>query len=338
MRDAPVGCYWPAPYSAGVARTLGAVSTAILAAGVLDACLDIGSVDSPKGASGGSGGSGGDAQADTSWPDVAGGESGASDASDASDSAEGWEASDAADVQEVTDVDADAVDAGTSYAAEVLKDKPELYWRLDESAGPDALDSSGNGHHGKYLGAPGTITYQVAGAVKGNGAVELQGGYLSAGDLFDFPSKSPFAFEVWVRPKGAQDQYARLASKEQYPDGGGGRTGWNVWYDDSPNLKLERWRDGVTDSLSYKNALSATELTHVVAAYDGAQMHLYVNGTEVGTKSSSLELFDTWKPLNFGAFDENASLLKGALDEIAIYAFALPAERVSAHYALATAK
>src|SRR5687767_7829365 len=51
--------------------------------------------------------------------------------------------------------------ASANYSSEVLADSPLGYWRLGESAGPLASDSSGNGLNGTYsgpgLGAPGAI-------------------------------------------------------------------------------------------------------------------------------------------------------------------------------------
>lgn len=44
--------------------------------------------------------------------------------------------------------------SGSQYASEVLADSPLLYWRLGETSGPTATDSSGNGRHGTYSGSP----------------------------------------------------------------------------------------------------------------------------------------------------------------------------------------
>lgn len=44
--------------------------------------------------------------------------------------------------------------ADDSYAAQVLADTPLLYWRLGETSGSVAVDSSGNGRDGAYVGSP----------------------------------------------------------------------------------------------------------------------------------------------------------------------------------------
>jgi hypothetical protein len=51
------------------------------------------------------------------------------------------------------------------YAKAVLAKKPVAYWRLGEDKGPDALDSTGNGHTGAYKGAP---ALRQKGAIQGD--------------------------------------------------------------------------------------------------------------------------------------------------------------------------
>src|SRR5690348_17166582 len=65
--------------------------------------------------------------------------------------------------------------AASSYAEAVLAKKPVAYWRLGESRGPDALDSTGAGHKGVYHGRP---TLGQRGAIKGDEdtAVKFDGG------------------------------------------------------------------------------------------------------------------------------------------------------------------
>jgi hypothetical protein len=54
------------------------------------------------------------------------------------------------------------ISSGFSYAGRVLLDDPVGYWRLGESAGTSAADSSGNGFTGTYIGV---YTLAQAGAL-----------------------------------------------------------------------------------------------------------------------------------------------------------------------------
>ena len=42
----------------------------------------------------------------------------------------------------------------SDYERKVLAKKPVAYWRLGETRGPAAMDSTGNGHNGVYHGTP----------------------------------------------------------------------------------------------------------------------------------------------------------------------------------------
>lgn len=54
---------------------------------------------------------------------------------------------------------------GSQFASEVLADSPLLYWRIGESSGTTAVDSSGNGRDGTYFGSP---TLGVPGMIRGD--------------------------------------------------------------------------------------------------------------------------------------------------------------------------
>src|SRR5207248_2397285 len=82
--------------------------------------------------------------------------------------------------------------------------KPVAYWRLGDAAGPDSLDSSGNGHKGSYQGTP---TFQEKGAIAGdaNTAIKLDGknSYVEIADHQDFSqptSGNGLTIEAWLRP------------------------------------------------------------------------------------------------------------------------------------------
>jgi hypothetical protein len=47
-----------------------------------------------------------------------------------------------------------AAAGGGGYAAAILADSPAVYWKLNETSGTTATDSSGNGRHGTFQGGP----------------------------------------------------------------------------------------------------------------------------------------------------------------------------------------
>src|SRR5689334_20612937 len=69
-----------------------------------------------------------------------------------------------------------AAAATDPYAEAVLADQPAVYLRLDEAAGPFALDSSGHGEDGTYQSG---VAYGTSGAVltdPGHTAITWTGG------------------------------------------------------------------------------------------------------------------------------------------------------------------
>lgn len=57
----------------------------------------------------------------------------------------------------------------TTHHDRMMSLQPTGYWRLNESSGPTAFDSSGNGLHGTYIDAPlGPITYLQPSMIVGN--------------------------------------------------------------------------------------------------------------------------------------------------------------------------
>ncbi len=91
----------------------------------------------------------------------------------------------------------------TTYRDEVLSDTPAGYWRLAEASGATAVDETGNGNAGSYLGG---VTRGVLGALAGdpNAAARFDGidDRVTMGDpasgIFDFGS-GDFAVEAWLK-------------------------------------------------------------------------------------------------------------------------------------------
>src|SRR5262249_54513852 len=78
------------------------------------------------------------------------------------------------------------------YSSVVLADNPIGYWRLGETSGPTAFDSSGLGHNGTYtggvtLGVPGAIVDDPNTAARFNGStgyVAVPGGPFNMANNF----------------------------------------------------------------------------------------------------------------------------------------------------------
>jgi hypothetical protein len=211
--------------------------------------------------------------------------------------------------------------ASSFYRAVVMADTPVAYWRLGES-GSTATDQMGTSNGG-YGGA---VTQGVGGALvnDSNFAIDTFGGGMGVADTAAL--RQPTAnvtIEAWVRPDTlAVTQFIVNKGLDYF------------LYIETGQLKF-----GVRTVPANYWAVATSTLTvgawqHVVGTYDGAQLRVFRNGTQVGIAAASGTLTTVGGNLIIGAFDANGSTwYDGRVDEVAIYAGVLTPSKVVNHYA-----
>ncbi len=188
--------------------------------------------------------------------------------------------------------------AAADYARTVLAKKPVAYWRLGESRGPDALDSTGNGHKGAYRGTP---LLQQKGALQGDAdtAVKLDGkrSYIEIPSHRDFSqptSGQGLTVEVWVRPDLLEfegetaDHYIHWLGKGEPRRQEWGLRFYSRTSRDRPNrisAYLFNPQGGLGAGAYFQDKLTVGEWIHVAVCFDpgdadtpGAGVHIYKNG------------------------------------------------------------
>lgn len=242
-----------------------------------------------------------------------------SDAADASDASarDGGAISDAAGAP-------DAPDGSAPYRSVVMSDKPVAYYRLGETSGTIAADETGQ-HAGTYQGG---VTLGVPGALVGDpsSAIALDGtsGYVSIGTTLDFTAQAPFSIEAWLKPMPVTSGITRVICKRAPMQG------YSI-YIESTGVVFEMYRDNANAKI-FGPALAPDAFTHLVATYDGSTERLFVNGAQVGTTPSTIAMNVNTGLLGIGSYSGNGDWYSGAIDEVALYAAALPPARVLAHY------
>lgn len=226
------------------------------------------------------------------------------------------------------------------YKDIILADNPVGYWRLGESSGTTAVDSSGNGRNGTYQGSP---TLGVAGGIVGDTdkAMELHG---VGTDFISVPSAgvadtgNAITVEGWVNLDSvpAIDNNSPCLIAEQFPSGSSVR--FAVGLDFTATGKMfAGFYDG-----TWRRAIAPTAVTigsweHWAGTYDGTTIRLYRNGAEVASSVQSVALPATgggeWR---IGKRWDSDQTLDGRLDEAAIYDRALTAAEISEHYRAGT--
>jgi hypothetical protein len=228
---------------------------------------------------------------------------------------------------------------GCTYPELVLADGPVGYWRLGEPTGAIAHDDSPSQYHGTYVGG---VTLGSPGALAGDddtaATFDGQSGRVSVGDVLDFTGLVPYSVEAWIRPTEVDDGYRRFVSKHAFASPGGERQGWELWVHatgsgDTLQIGFERVRDGLFDTASSITSLAPGNWMHVVGAFDGSTLRLYLDGSPAASTSVLRGLVDRSTPLTIGVMSTATdSFFGGGIDEVAIYPTALSEERVRLHH------
>jgi hypothetical protein len=220
--------------------------------------------------------------------------------------------------------------AALTYAQTVAADSPVGYWRLGEASGTDVADSAGS-NTGQYIGSP---TLGATGAVAGNTAVTFVAA--SAAHKVDVPDHASldvgdtFTIEFWLKRASQAGLQCPLDK------GTGGALAWvvafngaNFFFGDSGGNWIINNITGVCND--------TTTFHHVVITKSGATTKLYQDGVDLAPATTNQTIASSTSVLRMGATVSlgggNTWWLNGTLDEVALYATALSAARVSAHYA-----
>jgi hypothetical protein len=214
-----------------------------------------------------------------------------------------------------------------SYPEEVLADTPVGYWRLGNWTGT-SFPSEVNALHTTGGVTP---TY-VEGAISGDYGVRALGNpatpnsaLLNVGDVF--------TVEFWWKNI---DNYSN-----SFPVAAGYWFSFRVGVAKQPYLGL--WMSGdnsqLTDPIvrasdaAYAAIANDGNWHYIVVTKNGATANFYVDGEDVTQTGTNKTLSSTNHSVGFGYFDSGQ-----CLDEVAIYNYALSAERVAVHYASSTTK
>ena len=200
-------------------------------------------------------------------------------------------------------------------------------WKLDESSGNIATDSSGNSRHGVLSGDPlwQPLDGRIGGALSFDGADD----YVSTPFVWN-PAQGPFSTFAWVKGGAAGQAIISQA------DGTGiGRT-WLGTTGPQGVLTTTLSDDGrFTAPLASEFVITDGFWHQVGVVWDGSYRHLYVDGVEVAKDAKVLrQLYSCNGGLYFGTAEtlEQISFWSGQIDDILIYNSALSASQVEEQF------
>ena len=199
------------------------------------------------------------------------------------------------------------------------------FWRLGESTGATACDSSGV-NPGSYQGG---YTLARSGAINGDpdSATLFNGssGWISVPALTSLDVGDTFTFEAWVKRGTVGGSTSQVIASKQ-------GSAWTVLFNTTNQLVLQAGTKKITTSTA---ALSDTSNWHYVAVTKGGTtVHLYLDGTDVTGSVTNVTLANSTSPLAIAQSGASASWFNGTIDEPALYTAALTATQIQSHYSL----
>lgn len=223
------------------------------------------------------------------------------------------------------------ISAAAAHAQAVMADSPLLYWKLDETSGTTAADSSTSNQPGSFINSP---TLGVSGAFTGSNATTLNGSSQYVQRLSPtIPTGSGArSIEVWFKTTSTAQQalfsYGSLGSGQQF----------TLFLTGSNSLMAWGWGFGNDQNFSSQSSMTDGHWHQIVETYDGSTMIVYLDGASLGSKSVSLNTVISSHGFNVGVsdpggWDSNSNkYCTCSIDEVAVYGTALSAARVQAHY------
>lgn len=183
------------------------------------------------------------------------------------------------------------------------------HWKLDETSGSVASDSSGMQRDATLVGTP-TLGTSTNSSALGT-AVELNGSsdYVTTGSSLA-NDLDAFTIAGWVRPDNV-DAFTTLFGQYGVLEFG--------MYDTANRIRL--WT-GNGYAFDYDNALTIGQWTHIAATGDGSQIKLYVDGVEATSVTQSATTYGS-SSYNFligaGAWAGYGDYFDGTVDDVRLY-------------------
>jgi RHS repeat-associated protein len=211
----------------------------------------------------------------------------------------------------------------------VLGDNPSVYYRLEEAAGPSAVDSSTNHHDGSYSGH---IAYHQRGALAGSSDFSIgagASGNVTAADAGLPVGRAARTLEAWINIFTSGCCNSALIGSY-----GAAGTGLyfsaDIFVDSQFHLRVNTDQGSVPAAdwivpRTWNNGWHLWDVT-----YDGnVTLSGYMDGQIVGKQTLAV-------PLNtsIGQFTTASASVDGFWDEIAVYPVALSWDRIDSHWSV----
>jgi hypothetical protein len=206
------------------------------------------------------------------------------------------------------------------------------HWKLLETSGTTATDSSSNANHGTYSGS-----YSLAGSTEVPRIGAKSAVFNSAGSGYvNVPNESlyditgNFTVACWIRVTSFTHDWQAIIAK--------GDSAWRLSRDGSNNTVHFAW--GTGGGLKYTNSSTSVNdgnWYHVAGVYDGSMVRIYINGVQQNSAPASGAVSTNNHAVRIGDNTEVAARKwNGAIFDARVYTRALSVADIAALYQLST--
>jgi hypothetical protein len=200
------------------------------------------------------------------------------------------------------------------------------YWKLDESSGTTAADSSGSGYNGTLVNmtpASDWVTGRIGGGLDFDGSND----FVDCGNYLGLRITSNITVAAWVKTRDCgNDEYNPYVTK--------GDHSYGLQHRHSNELEFFIYDGGTWYPAKYSVNSSFNNVWHHLAGtYNGSQVKLYVDGVLRSTVNHSGSIATNAYNVNLGRNAENnTQFYNGVLDSVRIYNRALSAAEITTLY------
>jgi len=190
------------------------------------------------------------------------------------------------------------------------------WWKLDETEGAVAADSSGSGHDGTLVGDPVWAQGAIGGALEFDG----EGDYVDLGVSPEFDVTSQITVAAWVKVTAFDVDWQAIVIK--------GDTAWRLSRSQGNNLHFgctgmwPEWVHGTAD-------VNDGQWHHIAGVYNGTELRLYVDGALDASVTAAGLINVNEYPVTIGENAEHPGReWNGLIDDVRLYNHALSAAEI----------
>lgn len=203
-------------------------------------------------------------------------------------------------------------------------DKSDMvaWWKLNETSGSTAEDSSGNEYNASVNGAETAGSSTESDPIGGSA-------YIFDGDndyvRSDFKDLDAVSVSAWIKTDVLSGNFRRIAIAEN----GSTKPQWSITKTDNSDLRFS-----IAGNSAYSDTIGKDEWIHTAGTYDPStgDVKIYVNGTQEGSTTSTQDRSGTTKISIGGWRDEDTQYWDGSLSNIRVYNRPLTPQEVSYLY------